>query len=223
MAPLAATDEYLFTVTDGSYELLGTYQSREEENLRDGQRSCGRAGSDSNDGCWSGTWETDPTPAYHTYTPGETYPCWAPTAGKNRDNLPSVYKCGDGASPAGDACVKLWDPQTEADAADDAATGMLTGGIILLVLAILGGSIFAFCFNLEKKDEKDEKDEKDKKDKKDKKDRAESERRRQQATAQPAVQMAAAQPMAFSTQPAMPVAQAQLVQGQPMAVAVAKM
>ena len=111
--------------------------------------SCGRAGGDSNDGCWSGPWETETGSngyAYYTYRPGETYPCWAPTAGNNRDNLPSVYNCGDGASPAGDVCVKLWDPQSDVDAAADSAADLLTAGIIVLVLAILLGIGAGVCF-----------------------------------------------------------------------------
>ena len=215
-APHAATDEYYFTVTDGSYELLDTYQSREERNERDNDRSCGRAGSATNTGCWSGSWETDTSGggAYRTYTPGETYPCWAPTAGNNRDSLSSIYNCGDGASPAGDECVKLWDPQAEVDAAADAATGMLAAGIILLVFAIFVGITAVVCFNLYRQAEK-----------------VDTERRRQQAMAQQAVQMATpqvamppppTQPMGFAgpSQPmamAMPVAYA----AQPVAMAVA--
>lgn len=169
LAPHAATDKYYFTVgavtvTDGAatvtYELLDTYQSREERVYRegsisydaagnvDGGRSCGRTGSDSNDGCFSGLWETETGSNGYafTYTPGETYPCWAPTVGNNRDNLPSGYNCGDGASPAGDACVKLWDPQVELDAAAEGAGNLLTAGIVLLVIGILFGIFAGVCY-----------------------------------------------------------------------------
>ena len=220
--------EYFFTVTDGSAELLYTYQSREERNMRDNDRSCGRTGSPSNTGCWDGSWQYDTSgaPAYRTYTPGATYQCWAPTAGNNRANLPSVYNCGDGASPAGDACVKLWDPQDEVDAAADAASGMLAGGIILLVFSI-GFTIAGFiCLNCYRQAGK-----------------AEAERRRQQVTAQPAVQMqttvamppnqpmgyagpsqpvavaCAAQPAAFGAQPVAYAAQPVAYAAQPVAYA----
>ena len=53
------TYSYFFMVNDGSFELLYTYESKEEYHERDNSRSCSLAGSDSDDGCWNSGWQTD--------------------------------------------------------------------------------------------------------------------------------------------------------------------
>lgn len=150
--------------------------------------------------------------------PGNTYPCWAPTAGNNRDNLPSAYNCGDGASPAGDACVKLWDPQDEVDAVSDKGTLQVAAGLVALLIGVGVVLWGASCFKAYRKAVKTERE----------------------ANQQPAVQMPPAavaqvvspaqpaQAVGYGVQPvqAMPVAQAPqamaVAVAQPMAVAVAQ-
>lgn len=120
------TYKYNFVVTDPSAELLLTYQSRHEGHIRDGEGVCwheGRGEADWN-GC-SHDWRTDagggrpfdsfvPSGGHRVegsgYYDGDVlYSCWAPMPGYDRHALPSVYRCGgDGGTPEGDACVKLW-------------------------------------------------------------------------------------------------------------------
>jgi hypothetical protein len=63
-----------------------------------------------------------------TFSIGEQYQCWRPS--NPGDELPGAYKCGN------DECIKVFDPQNDADAAEVNAKAMWISGAVLLGLIL---------------------------------------------------------------------------------------
>lgn len=121
------TDEYVYVFElPSSPEFRDAYQSRKERIPRS-RSGCGS-------GC-RGDIGSSGGPAHGSFAPNTTRPCWAPVS-RQRHELSVRYNCGEGASPAGDACLKLWDPVDELDAMGGAGFGDLFFGCFLLVVAM---------------------------------------------------------------------------------------
>jgi len=126
------TDEYVYVFElPSNAEFSDTYQSRKELVPR------------SRSGCGSGCRHDDLRldnsssggPAHGAFATNTSQPCWAPVS-RQRHELSVRYNCGEGASPAGDACLKLFDPIDELEAMGGAGFSELFFGCFLLIVAV---------------------------------------------------------------------------------------